>query len=239
MPVEPLSLIATTMEAAMAEFYMVRHGQASFGSADYDRLSRLGEQQAFWLGQYFLERDIHFDRVIIGTQLRHRQSADNICRGSGQRIAFDAHPGLDEYDFDALFAAVGAEHAQLKQTDTSDKRAFYRSLKQVLQLWMEDKLTAAAPESWTAFGERVAAARSFIRCSGARRVLVISSGGPIGMMARQVLAAPASIAIELNLQVKNTSFSHYYFNQQSVQLASFNNIPHLDVPGRLDSISYG
>jgi broad specificity phosphatase PhoE len=79
----------------------------------------------------------------------------------------------------------------------------------------------------------------FIQHSGAQRILVVSSGGPIGMMGRQVLAAPASIAIELNLQVKNTSFSHYYFNQQSVQLASFNNIPHLDLPGRLDSISYG
>jgi broad specificity phosphatase PhoE len=226
------------MEAAMAEFYLVRHGQASFGSDDYDRLSKLGEQQSLWLGQYFFERDIHFDRVIIGTQLRHRQTAEGICRASGQNAAFTEHPGLDEYDFDALFAAVGPEHAQLKRRASGDKRAFFDALKQVLQLWMEDKLTAA-PESWAAFGERVAAARSFIQNSGARRILVVSSGGPIGMMGRQVLAAPAHSAIELNLQVRNTSFSHYYFNQQSVQLASFNNIPHLDVPGRLDSISYG
>lgn len=228
----------------MAQFYMVRHGQASFGTDDYDRLSTLGEQQALWLGQYFLERDIHFDRVILGTQLRHRQTAEGICRGSGQDIAFDEHSGLNEYDFDALFAAVGAEHVQLKQLVSGykrgkcDKRAFFQGLKQVLQLWMEGQLTAA-PESWSAFGARVAAARSFIQGCGAQRILVVSSGGPIGMMGRQVLAAPASIAIELNLQVRNTSFSHYYFNQQSVQLASFNNIPHLDVPGRLDSISYG
>lgn len=222
----------------MAQFYLVRHGQASFGTDDYDRLSKLGEQQALWLGQYFRERDIHFDRVIIGTQLRHRQTADSICRGMGHSSAFNQHPGLDEYDFDALFAAVGAEHAELKQLASGDKRAFYRGLKQVLQLWADDKL-AAAPESWAAFGARVAAARSFIQRSTAQRILVVSSGGPIGMMGRQVLQAPAQSAIELNLQVRNTSFSHYYFNQQSVQLASFNNIPHLDLPGRLDSISYG
>ncbi|NPC53888.1 histidine phosphatase family protein, partial [Corallococcus exiguus] len=29
----------------MAELYLVRHGQASFGAADYDRLSERGEQQ--------------------------------------------------------------------------------------------------------------------------------------------------------------------------------------------------
>jgi broad specificity phosphatase PhoE len=120
-----------------------------------------------------------------------------------------------------------------------DKRHFYKALKQVLQLWADDKLSAAAPESWTGFADRVATARRFIQDCGGERVLVVSSGGPTGMMARQVLDAPALSAIELNLQVRNTSFSHYYFNPQSVKLASFNNIPHLDVPGRFDSISYG
>ena len=30
----------------MAQFYLVRHGQASFGTDNYDRLSELGHQQA-------------------------------------------------------------------------------------------------------------------------------------------------------------------------------------------------
>ena len=223
----------------MAQFYLVRHGQASFGSADYDRLSPLGEQQALWLGQYFLERDIHFDKVIIGTQLRHRQTAEGIFRAQGQSLAFDQHGGLDEYDFDALFAAVGPGHAELERLARGDKRDFYQALKQVLQLWADDQLTPAQPESWSAFVDRVASARSFIQHSGARQILVVSSGGPIAMMARQVLQAPAHSAIELNLQIRNSSFSHYYFNRESLQLASFNNIPHLDLPGRFDSISYG
>jgi broad specificity phosphatase PhoE len=223
----------------MAQFYLVRHGQASFGTDDYDRLSALGEQQALWLGQYFLERDIHFDKVIIGTQLRHRQTAAAICRSSGQRADFTEHAGLNEYDFEALFAAVGADHAHLKSLARGDKRDFYKGLKQVLQLWADDQLTAAQPESWLEFAERVAAAARFIQESGASKILVVSSGGPIAMLARQVLQAPAHSAIELNLQIRNTSFSHYYFNQTSLQLASFNNIPHLDLPGRLDAISHG
>jgi broad specificity phosphatase PhoE len=223
----------------MAQFYLVRHGQASFGTDDYDRLSPLGEQQALWLGQYFLEREIRFDKVIIGTQLRHRQTAAAICRGSGQHIDFNEHAGLNEYDFDALFAAVGPGHAHLTSLAGGDKNDFYKALKQVLQLWADDQLTSAQPESWLDFAERVACAARFIQASGAKRILVVSSGGPIAMMARQVLQAPAQSAIELNLQIKNSSFSHYYFNQASLQLASFNNIPHLDQPGRFDSISYG
>lgn len=223
----------------MAEFYLVRHGQASFGTDDYDRLSTLGEQQSLWLGQYFAERDIHFDRVIIGTQLRHRQTAEGICRGNGQSLILSEHPGLNEYDFYALYDALGEEHAALKRLASGDKRGFYKGLKQVLQLWAKDQLAGTLPESWEAFAERVDDARRFIQQCGAQRVLVVSSGGPIGMMGRQVLEAPANTAIELNLQVKNSSFSHYYFNERSVKLASFNSIPHLDQPDRLDAISYG
>ena len=223
----------------MAEFYLVRHGQASFGTDDYDRLSTLGEQQSLWLGQYFAEREIRFDRVIVGTQLRHRQTADGICCGSGQRLTFSEHPGLNEYDFYALYNALGEERAELRRLASGDKHDFYKGLKQVLQLWAADQLTGALPESWDSFAQRVGDARRFIQQSGAQRVLVVSSGGPIGMMGSQVLAAPADTAIELNLQVRNTSFSHYYFNQQSLKLASFNNIPHLDRLGRLDAISYG
>ena len=55
----------------MAELFLVRHGQASFGADDYDQLSGLGEQQSFWLGQYFAERHIEFDKIIIGASIRY------------------------------------------------------------------------------------------------------------------------------------------------------------------------
>ena len=44
----------------MAELVLVRHGQASFGAADYDKLSDLGWRQSRWLGEYFAERGITF-----------------------------------------------------------------------------------------------------------------------------------------------------------------------------------
>ena len=59
----------------MAELFMVRHGQASFGTGNYDQLSALGERQGVWLGEYFAERGIAFDRVVTGSMQRHRQTA--------------------------------------------------------------------------------------------------------------------------------------------------------------------
>lgn len=38
----------------MSVIYLVRHGQASFGSDDYDRLSTIGREQAQALGEYLI-----------------------------------------------------------------------------------------------------------------------------------------------------------------------------------------
>ena len=106
----------------MAELYLVRHGQASFGTDDYDRLSTLGEQQSVWLGEYLSERKIDFDHVIIGTQLRHRQTAEGICLGMGRAPAFALHAGLNEYDFYALYNALIKERPELKQSASGNKQ---------------------------------------------------------------------------------------------------------------------
>ncbi|NYT64401.1 histidine phosphatase family protein [Alcaligenaceae bacterium] len=222
----------------MAEFYLVRHGQASFGAADYDQLSTLGEQQSVWLGQYFAERDIQFDRVIMGAQKRHRQTAEAICSGMGSTLEFTAHPELNEYDFSALCNSLGDDHPELTRLVSGNKVDFYKGLKQVMRLWSSNELKGSLPESWADFSQRVSNAKQLIQQSGAQRVLVVSSGGAIGMMTRQVLDASVTTAIELSLQVKNSSFSHCYFNEKSVRLASFNNIAHLDQPDRFDAITY-
>jgi broad specificity phosphatase PhoE len=51
----------------MGNLYLVRHGQASFGAADYDNLSELGHRQSVRLGEYFASRQVHFDAVMTGT----------------------------------------------------------------------------------------------------------------------------------------------------------------------------
>ena len=50
----------------MAELYLIRHAQASFGTSDYDRLSPLGCRQAGALGEYFRDCAIHIDAVYSG-----------------------------------------------------------------------------------------------------------------------------------------------------------------------------
>lgn len=226
----------------MAELYLVRHGQASFGAANYDQLSANGEQQGVWLGEYFAEQGLVFDRMICGTQQRHRQTVEAILRGMGREHApspCERHPGFNEYDFERLYAATGEQYPALRRQPGDSMRDYYRGLKEILHLWACDALDGPLPETWAQFQQRVAEARAAIRQGGGKRVLAVSSGGPIAVTAQQVLAAPAPSAIALNLQIRNSSISQYFFNADGMQLASFNAIPHLDARERHALRTYG
>jgi broad specificity phosphatase PhoE len=228
----------------MAELYLVRHGQASFGADNYDELSRSGRTQSGWLGEYFAQAGLRFDRVVIGTMQRHRQTADAILAAMNAapvEIAQDAD--WNEYDFQALFAALGDEGTPLGLpaglSSTSSKKDFYKGLRHVLQLWADDRLPGRVPETWQQFQTRVQRARADLQRTGGKRVLVVSSGGPIAVTAQQILQAPAASAIALNMQVRNSSVCQYVFNDSAMSLVSFNSVPHLERADRHEFVTYG
>ncbi|MFM0081356.1 histidine phosphatase family protein [Paraburkholderia sediminicola] len=224
----------------MAELYLVRHGQASFGAENYDELSPSGRTQSGWLGEYFAQAQLRFDRVVIGTMQRHRQTADAILAAmGGPQVELAQDAGLNEYDFEALFAALGVEGLPSGLSPASSKKDFYKGLRQVLQLWADDRLPGRVPETWQQFQARVQRARIDIQRAGGRRVLVVSSGGPIAVTAQQVLQAPAATAIALNMQVRNSSVCQYVFNDDAMSLVSFNSVPHLEHAERHEFVTYG
>ncbi len=90
----------------MGTLYLVRHGQASFGAADYDQLSPLGRLQSQRLGAWLRVQGLRFDAVLTGTLRRHAQTWAGIEEGLQARQAALSLPGLDEYDSQAH----GARH---------------------------------------------------------------------------------------------------------------------------------
>jgi len=223
----------------MATLYLVRHGQASFASENYDRLSELGRQQSVWLGEYFAERGIVFSRAVCGTLERQRRTAHAILETMGSGLTAEEHPGWNEYSGEALYRAyLGDEWARARAT--GNVRAVYRSIKAALEAWSEDKLQGPLPETWRGFGERIAAAMQSA-CAGLPNdaiVLAASSGGAIGRGVADLLQAPARAAIELNLQFRNSGFCEIFFSQRSMRLVSMNCVPHLDRGDRRDAITY-
>ena len=162
----------------MAELYLVGHGQASLGADNYDQLSSLGVEQAEILGQHFAERGLKFYHVVIGTQHRHRQTAEGIYRGLYQALTTQQHAGLNEYDFEAIVQAYIDQQPELTAVSHSKKEA-YKYLKPALLKWCQNDLQGKLPETWANFTSRINSALETIQQSKHKRLLVVSSGGPI------------------------------------------------------------
>ena len=77
----------------MGTLYLVRHGQASFGADDYDRLSDLGARQSERLGQYLAGKGLTFDAALCGTLRRQVDTCGGILRLA---IHFDTNSEMNE-----------------------------------------------------------------------------------------------------------------------------------------------
>ena len=58
----------------MPKIIFVRHGQAQFGQANYDKLSDVGHEQAVALGTSLLEQGITIDHWVRGDMVRHAET---------------------------------------------------------------------------------------------------------------------------------------------------------------------
>jgi broad specificity phosphatase PhoE len=221
----------------MSSLLLVRHGQASFGSADYDRLSDLGRRQCEALGEHFAARDRRFAGVMRGTLRRHRESLDAIASRLPALPDAVEWPGLDEYDGEALVRALVGD--ALPAVDSAEGyRQHFRLLREALHGWMEGRLSPRGMPSWAEFAAGVAGALDHVRSRFDGDVLVVSSGGPISTAVAQVLGAPHPAVVELNLRLRNSALTEFAFTPRRHALVSFNAIPHLEQPGRDDWITF-
>jgi broad specificity phosphatase PhoE len=223
----------------MPLIYLVRHAQASFGTHDYDRLSELGQQQAAWLGEHFRARQLRFARVVAGQLRRQRQTAQTVLETLGASVPIGTDPGLDEYPGSELYAAFtgGVDPVEHQRRDYRD---YWRTFRAAMAAWSEDALQGV-PETWAAFGARVGGALEASVAGLARdeAVLVVSSGGAIGRALSEVLRSPASVAIELNLQYRNTGVTELLAaGSGGLRLLGFNAVSHLERPDRRHALTF-
>ena len=226
---------------SMGTLYLVRHGQASFGQADYDRLSELGTRQCRALGQWFAERGVRFEAVLRGTLRRHAQSLAAIAGGYGPGPTALPEalpwPGLNEYDSDALIRCIRSE--PLVAPDTPEiYRAHFRLLRRAMTSWMAGETTPVGMPSWVDFGLGVSTALDHVRSQYHGDVLLVSSGGPIATAVGQVLGCDAATVVELNLRIRNSAVTEFVTTPKRHMLLCFNHLPHLDAAERRNWASY-
>jgi broad specificity phosphatase PhoE len=216
--------------------YLVRHGQAAFGTDHYDRLTELGVAQARLLGNYFARRQIRFDAVFTGTLRRQTETAHGIVEGHpefGTAHVQETFAGLDEYKPEAVMMALNgdlpAPAPAAARRDPLVVREHFRVLREALLAWAEDRTRPEGMPVWQAFQDGAVAAMVEARQRFADgNVLIVSSGGPIAAIVAATLSAPPATAVELNLRIRNSSLTEFAATPRRHSLISFNGLPHLD-----------
>jgi broad specificity phosphatase PhoE len=220
----------------MGTIYLVRHGQAAYGTEDYDRLTDTGFAQARLLGQYFASRKVGFDAIYMGELRRHEETVQGIREGYSGILDLpspERHAGLNEYRAEALVLAltgsVPGPDPIAARRDPSAVSQRFKVLKQALLAWTEGRIQPAGMPAWRPFQDAAVATLVQARQRFPKGdVLLVSSGGPISAAVAAALEAPAHTAVELNLRMRNSSVTQFATSARRHSLVCFNALPHLD-----------
>ena len=220
----------------MGVVLLVRHGQASFGTDDYDVLSETGWEQARLLGAWLAGRGVTPDVVVRGGMRRHRETAEGLAAGAGAAgVAWSAgvevDPGWDEFDHLGVIAALdeGVPAGEL------DRRAFQQAFERATARWTAGGHDADYPEPWPAFVARVGASLGGLR---RRRAGGHGGRGQLGRPDRGGLCGarrprrgrrglrPA--LDRFNTVTVNSSMTRVVVGSTGRRLLTFNEHPHLE-----------
>ncbi len=199
----------------MSTLTVVRHAQARPFEKLSDCLSELGERQARTLGDYWRANLLQFDDVICGSLERHRRTAA-LAIGRQPVIA----PEFNEYDAEGILRGYPPPSAH------TDNRAFQKTFEIAMQKWIDGLQPEG--ETFATFHARVLQGLRKVQAGESnRRVLLFTSGGPIGVLVQTALGAPPNRFADVNWRVRNCSISEFVFSRDRLSLDSFNSVEHL------------
>ena len=214
----------------MSSILLVRHGQASFGAADYDVLSPTGHEQSRVLGAALAARGITPDVVVVGEMRRHAETAANVLEGAGWTAAPVVDAGWNEFDHEQV---LGVHDSPTAREGESEKAAFQRWFEEATRRWTSGEHEEAYDESFAAFTGRVDASMSRLTSSLPSRgtAVVLTSGGAIAWTVASLLAddlpARTDLWLRLNPVSINTGTSTIVRGGRGTTLVAFNAHDHL------------
>lgn len=230
----------------MSTLYLIRHGQGSFGTDNYDQLSQLGRQQVELLGQFFAESGEKIDRVYSGSLQRQRETAQIVAGALGLAEPLVINDAFNEYDGDVILRCFAASLTPKELDDAgwpalkNDRKRFQLFLERAARAWVDARIEAEDMLPWHGFHGRIKTALQHImQTEGRSKTLILStSGGVIGTTVAHVLGLSNHMGVELNWAVHNASITRLIYSADKVSLSMFNALPHLEREGRRQLITY-
>ena len=231
----------------MSRLFIIRHGQASFLSDNYDQLSENGCSQAKFLGENLSSQDIVFDAVYSGNLVRQIDTAEIVKSVYDKKhINFpeiQKKEHLNEYPAEEIMTSLGkyliendASASELfkkcnNATEEFDRHRYFQKLFElILESWVKNEhVEVNLSITWNQWSNQVRRALDEIMHDAKKGELigVFSSGGPIGVSVQTALEAPDMKAAELNWRIYNCSVTKFSFNENRFTLDQFNDISYL------------
>jgi len=154
----------------MAAIYLIRHGQASFGAADYDQLSAKGSAQARKLGEYWQQLTVP-DKYYSGDLLRHSQTAEQFVKGIAtstkdadvkKTLPVITHSGFNEFNHVDVLTCYKPQWQDLekmaesliKSNDLETNKAFQIEFSNAINRWVSGEHDKDYQETWPQFKTR-------------------------------------------------------------------------------------
>ena len=228
----------------MPTVLLLRHGQASFGAADYDVLSPLGERQAQAVDAELQRRATTIGHAACGTMRRQRDTLAQLSEAPAPAV----DPRLNEYSADDILAAHTTSplrqdapgDAQIAATGDSPEeraaasRAFQDVLDDGLRAWIAAGAAGAAAEPFPAFAGRVRAALEETggQLSSGQTALLCTSSGVISAACTTLLSLPGEAFLAFNRVTVNAGITTVALGRRGATLVSFNEHGHLLAGGR-------
>jgi broad specificity phosphatase PhoE len=219
----------------MPTVLLVRHGQASFGAADYDLLSDLGRRQAEIVAASLAERGYNPSRLVSGTLRRQLETAEAFAVPGAPGL--EVEPRWNEYHADDVLAHHSDSALRLEADgagETMTNRGFQAALEPALAEWVAHAERSPTSQTWPQFsGAGAAALRDLTADLGAgETAVIVTSGGAIAAVVGALLGAPAEVFAALNRTLVNAGVTKIAIGSSGINVVSVNDHSHLEAVDR-------
>ena len=227
----------------MATIYLIRHGQASFGTDDYDRLSPLGCRQSEVLGEYLRDCGIQLDAAYSGDLLRQRETARLALASQPAEVPLHIDGRFNEIQNDEqikyLVPTLMESHPgiqQLMQRGLSSSKDYQKLIDAVFNHWVSPECDDPRLQSWADYsgGVRDAVRKVMESQGGGKTVAIFTSGGTIATIVAQVLGLSGEDTYKFYEPQFNCSVSQLFYSGSRISLSYFNDRSFLQVRGSRD-----
>ena len=224
----------------MGTITLIRHGQASFGKANYDQLSDLGYEQGRELGRWFNLCQTKLDHIVTGSLRRHEQTA----QACSETLDSHLHPhgdwqsdaGFAEYDHIEMLHRYEPRFREpefvkaLFMDNPNPRQAFQKLFSAAFDRWIGGEHDADYGEPWPAFRQRCVDALQKLtqRPGKSQHIAVFTSGGAISAISQSLLGLPDSKMADLNSSIVNASLTKILYQPGRISLSALNSHAHFD-----------